>query len=485
MKMNVDKINKNSKAGVRIDRDYMGGVEIPAGAYWGPQTERARINFQISGIKQFKEFIIATAIVKRAAAEANYKTGHLEKKKAYAIMKAADDIISGNFDDQFVVDIYQAGAGTSHNMNVNEVIANRAIEILGGSKGDYKLIHPNDHVNMSQSTNDVIPTSIRIVVVNLTSQLMDALKQIINTLNSKAIEFDNIIKPGRTHLMDAAPVRLGQEFKAWSIMLEKNITKLIECQNRLCKLNIGATAVGTGLNADPKYVKYVVNIISRLTNTKFYETDFLPEATQSTADFLDLSGTLREIAVDMTKISNDLRLLNSGPDTAIGEIELPSVQPGSSIMPGKINPSVVEMMNMVSFHVIGNDTAIMMASQAGQLELNVMMPLIGYCLIYNLIILKNSIRTVSNLAISGIVANTERISELFNSSTGAALALNPYIGYDKTAEVVKKAVKENKKIEEVVMEMRLLSRNLVKKIFDPFELTEMGIAGSNKKRKHN
>ncbi len=464
----------------RVEHDYLGDIEVPEDAYWGVQTQRAVHNFPVSGIKPFKEYITATATVKRAAAEANWKAGMLDEKRAKAIMKAADEIRQGKLHDQFVVDVYQAGAGTSHNMNANEVIANRALEIIGEKKGSYNVISPNDHVNMGQSTNDVIPTIIRVTSLGLVKDLLQQMSHLENVLHTKAVEFDDIIKSGRTHLMDAAPIRLGQEFEAWARMIARDAERIKSIIPRLSEMNIGATAVGTGLNADPKYVKYVVRILSRLTGFKLKNAEHLPEMTQSATDFVELSAALRNLAVDLIKISNDLRLMASGPKTGFAEIELPAVQPGSSIMPGKVNPSIPEMVDMVGFQVIGNDAAITLAGQAGQLELNVMLPLIAYCLTHSLIILKNTCTILADKCIAGIKANRERMERLLHESPGVALALNPYIGYMKAAEVVKKALAENKTIKDVALEMRLLPKEQLDKIFDPYELTRMGIAGSAK-----
>jgi|SRR5579875_727328 aspartate ammonia-lyase len=466
----------------RIESDYLGKVKVPEGSYWGVQTQRAAENFPISGLHARPEFIVATAIVKRAAAEANMKAGLLKPEKARAIMKAADEIINGKLHDQFVVDIFQAGAGTSHNMNANEVIANRAIEILGGKKGDYSIVHPNDDVNMGQSTNDVIPTAIRIVSLMLSRTLLENMNALAEELHTKALEFDDIIKSGRTHLMDAAPIRLGQEFEAWARMLRRDSDRLRACLPRIRELNIGATAVGTGLNADPDYVQGVVSGIGRLIDEKVRPAEHLPEATQSLTDFSEVSACQRSFALDLIKIANDLRLMNSGPMTGLAEIVLPAVQPGSSIMPGKVNPSIPEMVDMVGFQVVGNDLAISMATQAGQLELNVMMPLVAYSLVENFKILSSAAKVLAEKCIKGISANRERMEKMLHKSPGVALALNPYIGYQKAAEVVKRALAEEKTIKEVVLEMGLLAPETVEKIFDPHSLTQMGIAGKNQSR---
>ena len=457
--------------GFRTEHDYLGKVEVPKDAYWGVQTQRAVDNFPISGIRPYPEFITSLAIVKRAAAEANMKSGLLSAKKAKAIMKAADEIISGKLRDQFVVDVYQAGAGTSNNMNANEVIANRAIELLGGKRGEYSLIHPNDDVNKSQSTNDVIPTTMRITTITLLMRLKETVTYLKDALMDKAREFDKIIKSGRTHLMDAAPIRLGQEFETWARMVGRNEGRIDNAIENLGEINIGATAVGTGLNANPEYRKYMVDSLRLATGFDLRQTEFLPEGTSSMADFLETSSVLRLLAVDLIKITNDMRLLNSGPVTGLGEISLPPVQPGSSIMPDKVNPSMAEALVMVCFQVIGNDEAIMMCAQAGQLELNIMMPLIIYCMTDNINILDKTIRLFVDKAVTGIVAHKERIEKLVSKTPGVGLALNPYIGYEKAAEVVKRALKENRSIKDVAKEMKVLPDKQLDEIFDPFKLT--------------
>ena len=417
----------------RKERDYLGDIEVPFDAYWGVQTQRAVDNFPISGVRPYKEFITSLVLIKRAAAEANAKAGLLDKKKAGAIIDASDEIVSGKLMDQFVVDVYQAGAGTSMNMNANEVIANRASELLGGKKGDYSSIHPNDDVNKGQSTNDVIPTAIRISSLVLAKRLITTLSGLVSSLHKKAVEFDSFVKSGRTHLMDAAPIRLGQEFEAWSKMMEKDKKRIEASLTNLKMVNLGATAVGTGINADPRYVRYTIDILSKLTGFDLSPSEFLPEATESVSDFVELSSSIRSLAIDLTKICNDIRLMNSGPITGLGEITLPAVQPGSSIMPGKVNPSIIEMVNMVSFDVIGNDTAIMLAAQAGQLELNVMMPLIAFCLNHNLTIMNNACSVLTEKAITGIRADKKKLEGDVLRTPGVGLVLNNYIGYEKAA----------------------------------------------------
>ncbi len=456
---------------LRTEHDYLGKVNVPQDAYWGVQTQRAVNNFPVSDIKPCPEFITSLVMVKRAAAEANMKAGLLDAKKAKVIMRAADEIISGKLRDQFIVGVYQAGAGTSNNMNANEVIANRAIELLGGNKGDYSLIHPNDDVNKSQSTNDVIPTTMRLTSIVLLLRLKHTVDYMEKAFMTKSKEFDSIVKSGRTHLMDAAPIRLGQEFEAWARIIGKSKARIDSVVEKLKEINIGATAIGTGLNANPEYRMYIIEILSKLSGYTFRSAEFLPEATQSMSDFLEASAVIRTLAADLVKITNDLRLLNSGPITGFDEISLPAIQPGSSIMPGKVNPGMAEAVMMVSYQVIGNDNAILLAAQAGQLELNVTMPLIIYCLTHSLTILNNICRLFVDKAVLGIVAHKERMEKLVSKTPGVGLALNPYIGYEKAAEVVKRAIEEGKSIKDVAKEMKVLPSKQLDEIFDPFKLT--------------
>ncbi len=456
----------------RKERDYLGDIEVPFDAYWGVQTQRAVDNFPISGVRPYKEFITSLVLIKRAAAEANAKAGLLDKKKAGAIIDASDEIVSGKLMDQFVVDVYQAGAGTSMNMNANEVIANRASELLGGKKGDYSSIHPNDDVNKGQSTNDVIPTAIRISSLVLAKRLITTLSGLVSSLHKKAVEFDSFVKSGRTHLMDAAPIRLGQEFEAWSKMMEKDKKRIEASLTNLKMVNLGATAVGTGINADPRYVRYTIDILSKLTGFDLSPSEFLPEATESVSDFVELSSSIRSLAIDLTKICNDIRLMNSGPITGLGEITLPAVQPGSSIMPGKVNPSIIEMVNMVSFDVIGNDTAIMLAAQAGQLELNVMMPLIAFCLNHNLTIMNNACSVLTEKAITGIRADKKKLEGDVLRTPGVGLVLNNYIGYEKAAEVVKRALEEGRSVKDMAKKMKVLPDKKLDEIFNLEKMTK-------------
>lgn len=455
----------------------MGTMRVPADCYYGPETARAVENFTISGILPSPDFIQATVLVKKAAAKANVSLGLLDKRVGEAIMEAADEILQGKLMNQFVVDVYQAGAGTSHNMNANEVLANRAIEILGGRKGDYKLVSPHDHVNMAQSTNDTYPTFIRVSCAMLGKPLIGALKGLSRAFEEKAMEFDQIVKSGRTHLQDAAPIRLGQEFTAYATIMADDTATIQHALDNIVELNIGGTAVGTGLNADPRYVRRAVKYLNEFTGFEFKVARNFASLMQSMADFVDLSGALRTLSVDMTKIANDVRLMSSGPITGIGEITLPAVQPGSSIMPGKVNPSIAEMLNMVCFEVIGNDLTISMAAQAGQLELNVMMPVIAYDLTQSLTILRNGIKTFTERLVKGIKVNAERCAELLEKSAGIALALNPFIGYEKAAEVAKEALARSVPLSQIVLEKGLLTKKQLKEILDPYAMTTPGVHG--------
>jgi aspartate ammonia-lyase len=466
----------------RKESDSLGEVLVPKNAYYGAQTQRAIDNFQISGFRPFEEFIWATAVVKLAAARANMRTGMLDAVKGRAIEEAAQEIVSGQLLDQFAVDVFQAGAGTSHNMNANEVIANRSIELLGGEMGDYSIVHPNDHVNMSQSTNDTVPTTIRIVSIRLIIELNKELVLLINSLRKKGRAFDRIVKSGRTHLEDAAPVRLGQEFNAFADMLEYDMKRITHSIDTLGELNIGATAVGTGVNADPAYVGHVVKELRTITGYKLRNSRKLMALTQSMADFVETSGAIRALSVDLTKIANDLRLMNSGPVTGFGEITLPSVQPGSSIMPGKVNPVIAECMNMVAFQCMGNDLSITFAAQAGQLELNVMMPLIAFNMVFSMRIMRNAIKMFRGLLVEGIKANEKRCAELVEISPGIALVLNPYIGYSKAAEAVKESLKTGKPIREIVLQHGWMKREEIENVLDLYSMTEPGVKGRKGKR---
>lgn len=434
----------------RIENDSLGEVAVPADAYYGAQTQRAVENFPISGLKPFPVFIQALGYIKLCAAEVHVALGLLDPVKADPIQKAAWEVIEGRFSDQFVVDPYQAGAGTSHHMNVNEVIANRATQLLGGKLGQYQ-VHPNDDVNKSQSTNDVIPTAMRLGCLFLLPGLVDAVIDLVGDFREKAHEFDPILKSGRTHLQDAAPVRLGQEFGAYAQALDRDLMTIQVASAGLHRLGIGGTAVGTGLNAHPEYSQRMVSVLSRHTRLELLLSDSLFESMQSMSDFVNLSAALRTLALTLNRIANDLRLLASGPTTGLDEIRLPAVQPGSSIMPGKINPVMAEMMNMVCYHVVGCDATVMMASQAGQLELNVMMPVIAQHLFDMLSILTNAIRAFSVKCVTGIEANPEKANTWLEKNPILATALNPLIGYTSAAELVKESTANDESLRELAV----------------------------------
>lgn len=463
--------------GIRMEKDTLGTVEVPDQAYYGAQTARAIINFPISGLKPHPALVWATLVIKKCAALANMSTGRLDGKIGGAIVTAADEALQGRYDAHFVVDPFQAGAGTSHNMNVNEVLANRAEELLGGKRGEYVMVHPNDHVNMAQSTNDVFPTAMRLASLRMSSCLRPVLEGLSGAMRGKGAELDGVLKSGRTHLQDAVPIRLGQEFEAYAISIDKNILALERCLDGLCELGIGGTAVGTGLNAEPVYIGTVVEKIAEISGFPVFSSPNLVEAMHNMDPFVRLSSALKGLAVNLTRIANDLRLLSSGPMTGFNEINLPPVQPGSSIMPGKVNPVVAEMVNMVSFQVIGADTAVTMAAQAGQLELNVMMPAIIYNLLFSMEILKNAVFKLSESCIGGITANVNRCSEFLEKSMGLATVLAPYIGYAAAAEVAKESVRTGRSSKDIIISRQLLSPKALAEIIDPYPLTTPGIPG--------
>lgn len=446
----------------RISRDSLGEVKVPKDAYYGAQTQRAIENFPISGLRLPRRFIRAQGIIKYSAAYANSTVGDLDQRLAEAIMKAAEEVIEGKWDHQFVVDVYQAGAGTSQNMNANEVIANRAIELMGGEKGDTSIVHPNDHVNMAQSTNDTIHVAINIAAVEAVyHDLIPELDGLIETLEQKGRDFYHIIKSGRTHLQDAVPMRLGQEFYGYKETLVEAKKTILESLDLLYQIGFGGNAVGTGINAHPKYSELAIEKVAEITGFPFRNPSNRFMFMQNTQGAIKLSGALKNLAIHLIKIASDLRLLSSGPRTGLAEITLPPVQPGSSIMPGKVNPVMAEMMNMIGSQVIGNDATITSAGQASQLELNVMMPVIAYNLLHSLQILSNGIKVFNERSVKGIMANEKRCNELMEQSLALATALNPAIGYDKAAEIAKKAYAKGKTIREVVREEGILSEEQI------------------------
>ncbi|MCC7353047.1 MAG: aspartate ammonia-lyase [Anaerolineae bacterium] len=465
-------------ADVRIERDSLGEVRVPADVLYGAQTQRAVENFPISGLRPYRAFVWSVAVIKRAAAEVNVGLGLLDEKKGKAIVQAAQEVIEGRWDAHFVVDPFQAGAGTSHNMNANEVIANRAIELLGGQRGDAKLVSPNDHVNMAQSTNDTIPTAIRLGCLWRLPELLATLDALADALDVKAQEFDDVVKSGRTHLQDAVPVRLGQEFGAYAQAVRHDRERIATAGDRLRRLGIGGTATGTGLNAHPEYHPRMVQRLSELIGQPLRSSGNRCESRQSLADAADFSATLRTLAITLDRIANDFRLLSSGPATGLDEIRLPAVQPGSSIMPGKVNPVLAEMLNMAAFQVMGNDLTVMMAAQAGQLELNVMMPIIAYNLFQSMDILIGGVRAFTDRCVRGLKANREKAEGWLAKNAILVTALNPVIGYMKGAEVAKEAMASNRTIREVVIEKGYLTAAEADRLLDARKMTEGGIQGS-------
>ncbi len=458
--------------GTRTEKDSLGTMEVPDHAFYGVQTARAVQNFPISGLTAHPEFIRALALIKIAAAKTNHHLGYLDEKKAKIIVDAAKRVAKGEFNDHMVVDVFQAGAGTSFHMNVNEVIANHGCEVMGGKKGEHHLLNPNDHVNMGQSTNDVIPTAMRLAALSLTHPLLETMGKLAGAFEQKAREFDSILKSGRTHLQDAVPIRLGQEFSGYAKAVQKAKAQIERSAAGLEELGIGGSAAGTGVNTHPDYRVLVVRHLRDLTGFNLRPSENLFEAMQSMAPFTEVSGALRNLCLELIRIANDLRLLSSGPNTGLNEIVLPPVQPGSSIMPGKVNPVMAEMLNMVCFHVIGNDTCVMMAAQAGQLELNVMMPVIAYNLLQSFSVLTNALEVFCEKCVKGITANVDACNRYADLTLALGTFLNPYIGYMAAAEVAKESQKTGQTIKQIVKDRKLLSEEDFEKVFDPAGLTE-------------
>jgi aspartate ammonia-lyase len=459
----------------RTERDPLGERTVPADAYYGIQTARAIENFPISGLRAPSLLVDATMLVKKAAAYANVTLGRLDSRVGAAITQAADEILAGRFRDQFVVDVYQAGAGTSHNMNANEVLANRAAELLGGARGDYRLVHPNDHVNMGQSTNDVYPTATRLALLLGHNDLLVTARALATALNVKAREFDRVLKVGRTHLQDAVPMTLGQEFSGFAACIDHSADALDRTSSQLYELNLGATAVGTGLNAGDDYTSLAIGHLSRLTALTLKPAQNRFRLTQSMGDVLAYSAGMRRLAVELGKVASDLRLLSMGPRAGISEIALPAVQPGSSIMPGKVNPSIPEMVNQVCFQVIGCDVTVCVAAEAGQLELNVMMPVIAWNTLHTSTILRNAMTAFRVRCVEGITADAERSRELLDRSTAVATALSPYLGYAQTAEIAKASVESGRPIRELVLERRLMDAGQLDRILSLDVMTRPGV----------
>ena len=464
-------------ADTRIEKDPLGELPVPAAALYGVQTERARQNFQISGLKPLPAFVDAVVWIKKAAAQTHKETGRLDAKLADAIISAADEILSGKHRDQFVVDVYQAGAGTSHNMNCNEVLANRANEILGGKRGEYKPVHPNDHVNMAQSTNDVIPTAIRLGALAQLKKLLASLDGLADAFLAKGKAFDGILKSGRTHLQDATPIRLGQEFTAWGHTIQRNKTRVERAADDLRDLGIGGTAVGTGINAEPQYPALMVKYLKQNSGLELREGKDRVQLMQSMGDAAAFSSALRVLAIDLAKIASDLRLLVSGPRTGLAEIVLPAVQPGSSIMPGKVNPSIVEMVNQVCYQVLGNDTCVAYAAEQGQLELNVMMPVIAHNIMFSELILTSTISTLTTRCVTGIEADETMNNHWLERSPALVTALAPKIGYAEAAKLAKEALAKNVTVRQLVQDKGILKGKELEEVLDVRKMTDIGVPG--------
>lgn len=461
----------------RLESDSVGEKRIPKDAYYGVQSLRARENFMITGKKVHMGMIKALAEVKKATAMTNMQVELLSEKVGNAIVKACDEIVEGSLEEQFITDAIQGGAGTSMNMNLNEVIANRAIEILDGEKGDYSIVHPNDHVNMGQSTNDVIPTGGKIATIRLLDGALISLENLVDALEDKSKEFDHVIKMGRTQMQDAVPIRLGQEFRAYSNVIKRDLVRINRAKEELYHVSIGATAIGTGINADKEYVKNITPNLAKVTGLNLIQCEDLIDGTQNLDSFAAVSSTLKVCALSLSKIANDLRLMSSGPRTGFGEINLPAKQNGSSIMPGKVNPVIAEVVNQVAFSIIGNDVTITMAAEAGQLELNAFEPVLYYKLFESIETLKNGVNTFIDNCIKDITANEERCKKLVDNSVGIITAICPHVGYKKAAKVAKTAIKSGESVRELILKENLLSEKELDIIFDAYGMTEPGISG--------
>ena len=466
-----------SEQEIRTEKDSIGTKNVPEDVYYGVQSLRAAENFHITGLNMHPEIINSLAYIKKAAAITNCEAGLLDKKIAQAIVKACDEILGGKLHEDFIVDPIQGGAGTSLNMNANEVIANRANEILGGKKGDYSIVNPNDHVNCGQSTNDVIPTAGKMTSLRLLKNLKKELMRLHTALEKKAEEFDGVIKMGRTQLQDAVPIRLGQEFKAYSVAVLRDIRRMDKAMDEMRTLNMGGTAVGTGLNADEAYLRRIVPNLSEISDMELVQAYDLIDSTQNLDPFVAVSGAVKACAVTLSKIANDLRLMSSGPRAGFGEINLPAKQNGSSIMPGKVNPVIPEVVNQVAFNVIGNDVTITMAAEAGQLELNAFEPIIFYCLFQSIDTLGYAVQTFVDNCVTGITANETRCRYFVENSVGIITAICPYVGYQKAAEIAKEAIKTGESVKKLIIEQGILTEEQMDEILDPVQMTEPGISG--------
>lgn len=463
----------------RVEKDSIGTKDVPENVYYGVQSLRAAENFHITGLNMHPEIINSLAYIKKAAAITNCEAGLLDKRRTQAIVQACDEILEGKFREDFIVDPIQGGAGTSLNMNANEVIANRAIEILGGKKGDYSVVNPNDHVNCGQSTNDVIPTAGKMTSLRLLKKLKKQLLRLHSALEQKADEFDGVIKMGRTQLQDAVPIRLGQEFKAYSVAILRDLNRMDKAMDEMRTLNMGGTAVGTGLNADESYLRRIVPNLSEISGMDLVQAYDLIDATQNLDSFVAVSGAVKACAVTLSKIANDLRLMSSGPRAGFGEINLPAKQNGSSIMPGKVNPVIPEVVNQVAFNAIGNDMTITMAAEAGQLELNAFEPIIFYCMFQSIDTLGYAVETLVDNCIVGITANEERCRQLVENSVGIITAICPHVGYEKTADIAKKAINSNESVRSLILKENIMNEEELSRILDPIHMTEPGISGKD------
>ena len=461
----------------RVEKDSIGTKDVPENVYYGVQSLRAAENFHITGLNMHPEIINSLAYIKKAAAITNCEAGLLDKRRTQAIVQACDEILEGKFREDFIVDPIQGGAGTSLNMNANEVIANRAIEILGGKKGDYSVVNPNDHVNCGQSTNDVIPTAGKMTSLRLLKKLKKQLLRLHSALEQKADEFDGVIKMGRTQLQDAVPIRLGQEFKAYSVAILRDLNRMDKAMDEMRTLNMGGTAVGTGLNADESYLRRIVPNLSEISGMDLVQAYDLIDATQNLDSFVAVSGAVKACAVTLSKIANDLRLMSSGPRAGFGEINLPAKQNGSSIMPGKVNPVIPEVVNQVAFNAIGNDMTITMAAEAGQLELNAFEPIIFYCLFQSIDTIAYAVNTFVDNCVIGITANETRCRYFVENSVGIITAICPYVGYQKAAEIAKEAIKTGESVRKLIIDKGLLAKEQMDEIMDPVQMTEPGISG--------
>ncbi len=467
----------STKLNTRLESDSIGKKDVPVKAYYGVQSLRAMENFSITGGRMRKEMIEALALLKKACAIANKKAGALDAPVADAIVAACDDIMEGKYHDEFIVDPIQGGAGTSMNMNINEVVANIAIRKLGGQLGDYSVVHPNDHVNCGQSTNDIVPTAGKMTTLVLLCSLEESLKGLYESFCKKAAEFDHIIKMGRTQLQDAVPVRLGQEFGAYATAVRRGLDRISEVKQEMYDVNLGGTAIGTGINADRNYFEQAVEVLAELTGMPFRQAEDMIDGTQNIDEFAAVSGAVKNCALALSKIANDLRLMSSGPRTGFGEINLPARQNGSSIMPGKVNPVIPEVVNQVAFRIVGNDVTVSMAVEAGQFELNAFEPVVFDALFQSITILDQAVRTFTVNCVDGITANEERCNELLNASVGIVTALCPYIGYTQAAALAKEAMAKRIPIRTMLIEKNILTEEEAKRILDVYSMTQPGVPG--------